>query len=449
MNVTVVTSFEQLEEIITQAGSLPSVCIPIWDDGRSTAYMPHEDIIAVFVSVAPYTDMFVVGNGHPDLPTVNLIHTNIYEPKGPMLLDNMRATSHCFHSPSNVQDTHVQQYVRGTTIKTLADFYTPYHKIMQQQLPTYAKIGNVIPITKWIESVTNYMSYLLSLGTHETPATTFYDTIVIPTMQWLEAPGMKVNQTILKQHYPNAKLCGDCDDIVMTKYNIFTTTGRPSNSFGGINFLALNKTTGSREAFISRFDGGRLIQFDFDAHHLRLLAKEMNVPITTQSVHQMLAEQYFKTSNITKEMYERGKQTTFAILYGADPVADTPPLLEQIKKLEHRLWTTYEQDQCFYAPISKRKIIVPDPSPSKVLNYFVQCLEFETAIQKLDKLRIRLSGLLSKPILYTYDALLIDCAPEEARAVKNICEEVLQEGGFPVKLSVGTNYHNLQELTGK
>lgn len=447
MNVTVVTSFEQLEEIITRNGSIPSVCIPIWDDGRVTSYMPHDDIIAYFLSYAPYTEMYILGNGHPDIPIISIYP--LYWPKGPLLLDNVRATSYCYTPEPGIQDTHTQQFVTKGSIKTLQDFYTPYHRIMHQQLPQYAKIGNVIPITKWIETVSNYMEYLLSLGTQETPATIFYDTIVLPTIHWLEASGMKVNPTILKQHYPNAKLCGDCDDIVMTKYNIFTTTGRPSNSFGGINFLALNKTTGSREAFISRFEGGRLMQFDFDAHHLRLLAKEMHVPITTQSVHQMLAEQYFKTTNITKEMYEQGKQTTFAILYGAEPVTDTPPLLEQIKKLEHSLWVTYQTDQCFYAPISKRKIIVPEPSPSKVLNYFVQCLEFETAIQKLDKLRESFSGFISKPILYTYDALLIDCAPEEARAVKNICEQVLQEGGFPVKLSVGTNYHNLQELANK
>ena len=40
---------------------------------------------------------------------------------------------------------------------------------------------------------------------------------------------------------------------VFSEYNLFTSTGRPSNRFGGINFAALNKKDGSRERFISRY----------------------------------------------------------------------------------------------------------------------------------------------------------------------------------------------------
>ena len=49
------------------------------------------------------------------------------------------------------------------------------------------------------------------------------------------------------------------DGLVYSEYNPYTTTGRPSNRFGGTNFAALNKTDGSREKYISRFDGGMLV----------------------------------------------------------------------------------------------------------------------------------------------------------------------------------------------
>ena len=40
-----------------------------------------------------------------------------------------------------------------------------------------------------------------------------------------------------------------------------------SNNFGGVNYFALNKDDGSRDRFISRFEGGKLVQFDYDAYH--------------------------------------------------------------------------------------------------------------------------------------------------------------------------------------
>ena len=40
------------------------------------------------------------------------------------------------------------------------------------------------------------------------------------------------------------------DGRVYSEYNPFTSTGRPSNRFGGMNFAALNKKDGSRKQFI-------------------------------------------------------------------------------------------------------------------------------------------------------------------------------------------------------
>ena len=47
---------------------------------------------------------------------------------------------------------------------------------------------------------------------------------------------------------------------VHSEYNIYTSTGRPSNRFGGTNFAALNKKDGSRKQYISRFKNGVLVE---------------------------------------------------------------------------------------------------------------------------------------------------------------------------------------------
>ena len=56
----------------------------------------------------------------------------------------------------------------------------------------------------------------------------------------------------VKKHISDGKLYG--------KYNLTTTTGRPSNSFGTVNFAALPPE--KREAFVPEND--MLVEFDFD-----------------------------------------------------------------------------------------------------------------------------------------------------------------------------------------
>ena len=60
---------------------------------------------------------------------------------------------------------------------------------------------------------------------------------------------------------------------VFTQYNPYTTKGRPSNRHLNINYSALNKGDGSRECFISRREGGTLLQFDYESYHIRLIEK--------------------------------------------------------------------------------------------------------------------------------------------------------------------------------
>ena len=42
------------------------------------------------------------------------------------------------------------------------------------------------------------------------------------------------------------------------------------------NFSAMNKRDGTRNKIRSRFDGGKIVQFDYDAFHIKLLAKVFN-----------------------------------------------------------------------------------------------------------------------------------------------------------------------------
>ena len=129
-----------------------------------------------------------------------------------------------------------------------------------------------------------------------------------------------------------------------TEYNIYTTTGRPSNKFGGVNYAALNKEDGSRESFVSRFERGMLLDMDFDAYHPRLIADIIGYDLPDESVHEYFAKQYFGKQEISAEEYEQSKKITFRLLYGGiDKDFEKIPFFCKTKKYIYKLWNEFKK----------------------------------------------------------------------------------------------------------
>lgn len=79
----------------------------------------------------------------------------------------------------------------------------------------------------------------------------------------------------------------------------------------------------------------------------------------------------------------------------------------------------------------------------KVFNYLLQSLETEINYMKISEVLEYLEGRMSKMILYTYDAFVIDTHPVERENILNDIREIMEKGGFPVKCEEGVNYNNL------
>ena len=91
---------------------------------------------------------------------------------------------------------------------------------------------------------------------------------------------------------------------------MLTTTSRPSNTFGGSQLCGVTKRRWTRKRFISRFEGGKLYQLDFDGYHIRLIAKLIGVDIPLDiKAHKWLADQYGAD-------IKDAKAITFRQLYG-------------------------------------------------------------------------------------------------------------------------------------
>jgi len=227
-----------------------------------------------------------------------------------------------------------------------------------------------------------------------------------------------------------------------SEYNPYTSTGRPSNRFGGVNFAALNKSDGSRKCFTSRYgEDGILLQLDYEAFHLRLVAHQLKYQLPTTSVHRYLAEQYYNTTHITDEQYEASKQRTFALMYGMNDDDGNVPFFHKIKEYTKHLWEVYE-DLGFVVGNQNKKIIMDNPSPNKVFNYMVQWMETEQAMSRISSINEFLNGRLSRPILYTYDALLLDIHRSEAALIPRI-KYLMENEQYPTRMYKGQTYNEL------
>lgn len=217
-----------------------------------------------------------------------------------------------------------------------------------------------------------------------------------------------------------------------SEYNLFTLTGRPSNSFNNINYAALNKANKSRERFISRFgNNGILVEFDLKAFHIYLLSRIVKYDWPTTDIYN-----YFGT------LYGNGidpKGETFKQIYGGiDEKYMSFEFFQKIDNLTDNLFQLYNENN-LKSLLFERDMNIPDLNRNKVLNYILQNFETEFNALLIFEINAYLYTRESKLVLYTYDSFLIDLSKNDGKetliGLKNIFKEL------PNTLKVGKNYN--------
>jgi len=227
-----------------------------------------------------------------------------------------------------------------------------------------------------------------------------------------------------------------------TQYHPFTLTSRPSNNFGGINYAALNKENGSRDRFVSRFDGGKLIQFDYDAYHPRIIGKMVDEPIPLDvSGHQTLADMYGVS-------YSESKPITFRQLYGG--VQDEYLHIPLFKKVSHKIdkmWVEFTRNGYITTPMGRKLVRsnLNEMNANKLFNYVLQATETELNMTILAKLMEFMKDMKSKMVLYTYDSYLLDIHPSEIGVLKEL-KILIEVNGFPAKVEAGNRYSEMTSV---
>lgn len=343
----------------------------------------------------------------------------------------------------------ISKYVNSYDLELLHWFYTnepiPQFVKDSETITAYRKINHSIPnlinfisILTLIQQCQVVVSYYnLTMSDFEiTNAVRYYNDLIFSNLLTIEQNGIAVDHSSTMQY---------------GYYGITTTTGRPSNHYGGINYMSLNKSDGTRSKYISRFVKGKLVEIDFKSFHPTLIAKLVGYDFKQNNPYTYLAKKYYATDDPTSEQIQQAKQFTFRQMYGAvDPLYSNIEFFTKITEKVDQLWKQASAVGYIETPIAKRKMQVKfyeQLNPTKLFNYYIQAFETEYMAAVIGKINKVLAGNSTKIVLYLYDSVLLD--------FDHICDslQVLNDIYYQLDLlnlqytvKIGTNFGDVKQI---
>ena len=309
------------------------------------------------------------------------------------------------------------------------------------------KLNEIIPLSKhneYCSDVYKGMARTYVGGTDD-----YYMNDFIEAFGSIEKNGVKVSNDVcdifdmrVKKHISNGKL--------YSNYNLWTTTGRPSNSFGSVNFAALPPE--KRKAIVAEND--YLVEMDYDAYHLRIISYLVKYDFGKDSVHKHLAKHY-------ECSYEESKQRSFQLLYGGidKQTREKVPFFDLTHKFINDKWGEINKNKYILTDIYRRRIVLEnynDLNKNKLFNYLIQALETELNVKKILLIQDYLLDKKTKLVLYGYDSFLFDFSKQDGvetlKEIKKILEVKTDVPGdtepyFYTKSKMGLNYGEIQDIT--
>ena len=297
-------------------------------------------------------------------------------------------------------------------------------------------INQLIPISKLYETSEKIYQGVKDIISYEIPeGFDFYNKTATNVFFLLEQSGIGIKYEAFNSIFkPKDPLYNTLDNRVLTQYNLYNSTSRPTNSYNSVNFAAIPHTDEHRKCFSPVND--YFVEFDFDGYHLRLLAEQIEYELTSDSAHKQLARLYFNKKEITDEEYKEAKQINFHAIYGKIPEKYSfLDIFTRIDDYIKELWKRYKNDGKVLAPISGKPFTtsLKRMNPQKLMNYVMQSLETSRNIVILKKLLKYLQTKKTTISLYTYDSIIMDFDKEDGKETLENIKSIMEEGGkYPV-----------------
>ena len=298
---------------------------------------------------------------------------------------------------------------------------TPVHRDFYIKQPILPTLNEIIPISKHYEKC--QCLYQMVKDYFELEMDVELQDKLVEAYKKVEEAGIKV----------------DLSCLIYSYYNLYNLTARPTNSFNSVNFLAIPKDKDFRECFIAKNDF--LVEFDFDAYHLRLISNLIGFEAPKESMHNYLGRAYFNTTELTDEQYKESKTITFKQLYGGiEPQYKHVSFFKSLGEFIDQEWKKYNAHKALILPTGRILKKLPGMGKLKLFNYIVQNLETKENIHKILEVNKFLDKKKTKLVLITYDSFLFDFSQEDGKNTLKKIKNILEGENMVVKHKYGTNY---------
>ena len=425
----IIETINQFRRFYSKFKSEDCIVIPILSD---TNLHPKENILSLlYISFLDGKD-YILPFNHSEAINLDISYLDKLNSDNKKYTFNKKELLHII-CLENVIDVNLQHYMEHNESLNIDEIFTLTYSFFSNKFYNKNNLNSIIPVMKHLEycrKLSNELKKYINLPVHKK-----YNDNVIDNLTYLESSGL---QTI--------------NDMVYSEYNLYTSTGRPSNRYGGVNFAALNKTDGSRKPYISRFGAdGMLIEFDYDGYHLRLIGNLIDYKFPEGSVHEHMAKFY---GDVT---YEESKKRSFKYLYGHIPIdiVQINPFFGKVHDYINEIWNGYKKEDFITSNIYNKKIYrknLLNMNKNKLFNYLIQLTETENNMRMLTDLISHLKefNYESKLVLYSYDSFLFDFNMNDGTVFLNAVKDIIEQfGKYPTKVSKGTNYHQMKNITEK
>ena len=405
------------------------------------------DVIAAFIYDFGTEKKHYYNFGHSDLvvdSTFNDIKDEIENRKYKVYVKNKKAYKYWIDC--NFVDVNLFGFIENN--ETLDDISSTCKDYIQNNYHTVKDFNLIVPFVKHQECFDEEVQQIAHLNEKETDTYCFkfFNDVITNTLYDVEKNGLKIDTSLFKQHFKARTY----DDYVYTNYNIYNPTGRPSNSYDNVIYVALKKDDGCRASFVSRYvNDGHLMMIDFTGFHPYIVANLVDYKVPEEeTIYEHLAKQYYNTDSVAPELLSKAKKLTMVNLYGQ--ISDAYIDIEYFKKteeLKNKYWDKFTNKGYVTTPIYKRKITdkhILGANKNKLFAYIIQAAETEYGIDSLSKCIKFVSNKKIVPILYVYDSIVFDIHNDVDQQDVVDLIEIFKNKRFKVKTYVGNNYNDLK-----
>lgn len=446
--VSVIDSKKEFEDFKRKIKNTSScVVVPIFSDERKN---PNETSLSLLIVSFDKDDTYIICSDHSE-SVFDVSDISFLKNVKKVYVYDKKKFLQAGYNFGNFVDIQLLKWFKSTetfSFQKLPKYFQSFprsgHKVSSYDLP-------IFKISEYYDGEVKKLHQIVSEYNDIINESSFkrYNQDFIEVFSEIESNGLEIERSRFYEVFRD-KIEREFDNRVYTNYNIYTSTGRPSNSNHNINFSALDSEENQKDPFISRFSDGFLVNFDYDAFHLRLIGNLVGYELPSESFHKYLGKKYFGKNELSDKEYEESKNITFQLLYGRD--LEEARNLEFFKKtydMKNEMWDLYKEYGMVQTPMFKRMIYsdhLSEMNPGKVFSYVLQGYETEFNVVVLKKVIDLLKNYKTEIILYTYDSFLFDYSFSDGKGVIKKIKNIMETNDMMVKSYIGRRFNEMKKI---